>query len=284
MNASLPLLRFHLLTGLLLLVTVDLLAHPELDEQINTLTTQLEQHPANAAELYLQRGDLHRRHEDFAEARADFAKAEELKPAWDAVAIARARTFADEGNNTEALTIAEQLLTREPHHIEALILRAQALVKLGKTEAAITNYTAALAQISKPSPDLFLKRATLQANTGRVSDAVRGLDEGLAKLGPIPSLQLPAIDYERQLGRFDAALGRVNSAMATAPRKETWLALRGEILVQAGRPDEARKSFAEALNAIESLPANRRGTEQTKQLEARIHNFLAELKTQSLTK
>lgn len=253
------------------------LAHADLEEQIAAITVRLSQHPANSADLYLQRGDLHRQHAEFDDARADFAKAEELKPGWDAVAIERARTFSDEGKFADALTLTDTLLQKEPRHVEALILHARALVKLGKADAAVTDYTTALSQIARPSPDLYLERAAAQATSGKVDDAIRGLDDGLAKLGPIPSLQLPVIDYERQLGRFDVALTRVDKIIATASRKESWLALRGEILAQAGRPDEARKSFAAALAAIESLPGNRRGTEQMKELEARIHDDLAQI-------
>jgi tetratricopeptide (TPR) repeat protein len=252
-------------------------AHADLEEQIAAITARLEQHPANSAELYLKRGDLHRQHAEFDDARADFAKAEELKPGWDAVVIARARTFSDEGKYAEALALTGTLLQKEPRHIEALILHARALVKLEKPVAAITNYSDALSQIAKPSPDLYLERATAQASAGKIEDSIRGLDEGLVRLGPIPSLQLPVIDFERQLGRYDAALARIDKITTATPRKESWFALRGEILAQAGRLDEARKSFSEALAAIESLPGNRRGTEQTKELEARIRAEMAKI-------
>ena len=108
-----------------------------------------------------------------------------------------------------------------------------------------------------------------------VDEALRGLDEGLRRLGPLTTLQLFAIDFELANNRYEAALARLETITAQSPRKEPWLARRGEILEQAGRAAQARLAYEQALAAIESLPARHRTTEATAKLEAQIRAALA---------
>jgi len=83
-------------------------------------------------------------------------------------------------------------------------------------------------------------------------------------------LQLFAIDAELKQGNFDGALARVDSIAARSPRKETWLARRGEILRQAGRPAEAKRAYADALAALRTLPPTRRNVPAMQELARRI--------------
>jgi len=135
----------------------------------------------------------------------------------------------------------------------------------------------ALKQIPKPSPDLFLERARTQAALGRLGEAVAGLDEGLARLGDLASLQLAALEYERQQAKFNVALARADKLIARSAVKETWRALRGEVLEQAGRLTEAREVFEQALAGIAEYPPARRGREMTLQLEQRLRAGLSRI-------
>ena len=85
-----------------------------------------------------------------------------------------------------------------------------------------------------------------------IEQALRSLDEGLARLGPIVTLELEAIDLELRLNRHDAALARLDGITARAPRKDSWLARRGAILERAGRPDQARAAYRAALDSLTS--------------------------------
>jgi hypothetical protein len=49
---------------------------------------------------------------------------------------------------------------------------------------------------------------------------------------------------------------------------------RGEILQMAGRHEEARLAFTMALKEIESLPAGRRQSKATMELEKRVRSLL----------
>lgn len=253
-------------------------AHPDLEAQIARITALLADQ-TKSAELYLQRADLYRRHAQFQEALRDIAEAAQLKATSSRITFARAMVFSDSGCAGAALAAAQQLLAVETNHWEGLIICARAYQKLNQPQAAIRSYTAAIAKSPVPEPDLFLERARAQAAAGDFESAVAGLDEGTKKLGHIPSLELPAIEFERQRKNFPGALVRVDKIIAHYPVKEPWLVLRGEILEQAGRFVEARATFQKVLAGIQEYPPGRRALAMTKQLETRAHDGFARIES-----
>lgn len=257
-------------------------AHGDMHEQIAALTQRIEQDPANAV-LYLKRGDLHRVHRDLAAALRDFERAAQLDPSLSVVNYRRGVTLLEAGMHEPAKIALDRFLARHPDHAGALVARARVLVRLGDRLAAAADFTRAIAELPKPRPEYYLERAQALAaeGDGRIDEALRGLDEGLTKLGPLVTLQLLAIDLELKKGRYDAALARLDQIAAPAARKETWLARRGEILEQAGRPGEAREAIAAALAAIEALPGHRRKTKAIEDLEARLRSALERLSASS---
>jgi hypothetical protein len=65
-------------------------------------------------------------------------------------------------------------------------------------------------------------------------------------------------------------LARVDTVLERSPRKESWLARKAEILLQAGRPAEAKKTYAAALSALNTLPPARRNVPAVVDLAKRI--------------
>lgn len=260
--------------GLWVLVCLGTPGHGELDDRLRDLTARLVREPERA-ELYLQRGELHRLHGDRAAARADYDRALARDPRLDAVELARARLALEAGEAPEARAAAERFLARRPGHPEGAAVRARALARLGDP-AAGAAFSQAIAASDAPEPDLFLERA---AAPGVAPDeALAGLEDGLRRLGPVPSLVLAAVGLERRSGRADAALARVAAAEAAAPRRETWAALRGEILAEAGRHAEARAAFEDALATLAALPPGPRHARSTLRLEARIRSLMEALR------
>jgi len=257
------------LTAVWCLPAAGLWGHPGLDVQLAHLNGLIEKSPTNAV-LFLERAELHRLHLEFELALADISIAAKSKAVEPGVALARARVFGDTGRTSEALAAVEEFLAFKSNHPEALVIRARCLSRLNRVGEAIADYTAALEQIPKPSPDLFLERARIQAALGRLDEAVAGLDEGQTRLGELVPLQLAAIEYERQDAQFDAALSRVAKLIARNRARETWLALRAEILEQSGRLEEARKVYSQALEGIAGYTAARRGLRLTTQLKQRL--------------
>jgi hypothetical protein len=102
---------------------------------------------------------------------------------------------------------------------------------------------------------------------------VDALSVGIERLGPLASLQLPAVDLAIELRRWDDALARIDTLLARNPRNEAWLARRASILAAAGRQSEAHATLVEALALIERRPAHRRGR-RVNELERDIRETL----------
>lgn len=252
--------------------------HGDLDIQIIEATKQIQKDPKNP-ELYLRRGELHRAHVDWDAAQADFDYALTLDPKLAVVDFSKGRTFLEANWPLSAKITLDRFLAKNPNHAEALVTRARALTKLNQRLAAAEDYSRAITNTTEGRPELFLERAQVLAaeGQGHVDDAIKGLDEGVQRLGPLVTLQLYAIDLETDAKRYDAAITRLDSVMAKAPRKETWLERRGNILRQAGRTAEARTAYEEALKSMDTLPPVRRNVPAMIDLEKRLRTAIEAL-------
>lgn len=90
----------------------------------------------------------------------------------------------------------------------------------------------------------------------RLLDEARGLDP--SEVGVLVALG----GQYTLLGRPEAAIGVYREALALEPRPETWLNL-GQVLLAAGREEEAREAFGKAVRVAPGLrrqvPAEVRG-------------------------
>ncbi len=243
--------------------------HEDLELQIARLTRELKAQPGSA-ELHLRRGEVHRQHENWAAARADYAEAERLDPAMASVDLAYGRLWLQAGDARKALAALDRFLGRCPDYAEGWLERGRALAGLGRPGEAEESFTKSIGFFADPRPEHFLERARVQPP----DRALAGIEEGLRRLGSVVTLELAALDLEVEARRFDAALGRLGRLAAASPRKETWLARKGEILREAGRAEESLRAFAEALAAIEALPPGRRSARFVSDLERRLRKAL----------
>lgn len=274
--------RFFCLLCAAMLAAQSALAHPDLEEQIARLTINIALQPDHP-DLLLQRADLYRRHGQFDDALKDIARAERISTNVVPLTLDRARVLCEAGRAAEAVAEVQVLISRQTNHMEALIIRARGEAQLGHKEAAVLDFTTAIGHSPAPAPDLFLERAHLLAELGRLDEAVRGLDVAISNSHFASPLQLTAIEYERRRGTYDSALTRTDSLTARYPVKEPWLTLRAEILEQAGRTREAAETFQHVLAGIEKYPVIRRGLDLTKQLEQRAQQGLARTRSKAHT-
>jgi len=272
----------YLPIALFILAPEFLVAHGPLDEQIAQVTEEIARNPHDA-NLYLKRGELHRFHEDYPAAQKDYDHALRLDPALAVVNLCRGQMMLEAGWYEQALPHLNEFISQHPRHPEGLVARARVLAKLGKNLAAAADFTEAILQQAAPAPEHYIERAQALSAAGSESRdmeiALRGLDEGIQKIGPIVTLQLCAIELEVALRRYDAALQRLDQIMATSARKEKWLMRRGEILQLAGRREEARAAYQQALQEMAALPLHRRQTKAVQDLEIRLLTALDHLKT-----
>jgi tetratricopeptide (TPR) repeat protein len=255
------------------------LAHGDVHGQIVEITQQIEKSPTNS-ELYIKRGELHRTHQDWDAAQADLDRAFALNSALDVIDFAKGRLFLEASWPVSAKVSLDRFLSKHTNHVEALVVRARTLAKLERRVEAAADYTHAINVSTESRPELYFERAqVLAAEGGKHSkEAVRGLEDGMKKMGPLVTLQLCALDIEVKQKQYDDALKRLESITAKSPRKETWLARRGEILQEAGRKSEARQAFTAALEAMETLPPARKNVPAMMDLQKHLREELDKLK------
>ena len=254
-------------------ITAPAFAHGDLHPRILEVTAQIKQSPTNAL-LYFQRAELYRIDGDFTNALADLNSVAQLDRSLKRVDFMRGQVQLDANQPQSALGPLNRYLTAQPPDADAYTVRARVLTKLERPAEAIEDFTTAIKLSTTPNPELFIERAAAWRALGQPTEALRGLDEGIRKIGPIVTLQLPAMDAELALKKTDAALARIDTVMARLQRQETWLVRRAEILRSAGREEEARKNYYAALEAINRLPPAHRGTRMTLELETRIRASL----------
>ena len=234
-----------------------LFAHPGTHEQLTQLNARLRKDPDNA-ELLLRRGEAHRVHRDWKAAETDYSRAGELAPALAWVDLCRGRMLLEADRPQEALEFLERFLVAQAEHVEARVFHARALSAVGRRKEAAIEYTRALDVARRPLPEYYIERTKVLTEVGEVSAALRGLDEGIEKLGRPIALELHAIGLEREIGAYEAALGRVERISETSTNKPRWLVERGDILVAAGRWEEGLDAYRSTLATIDALPAKRR--------------------------
>ncbi len=259
--------------ALVSLAAVRLCGHGDVHLRINQLTEEIIRTPTNIL-LFLQRADMYRADGNFTNALMDLQSAERIDPKATRVGFFRGRIFLEAQMPELALASLDPYLASSPKDSEAFATRARALIKLGRFAQAAEDYTAAITILSA-GPELFIERAEAWRLAGKAERSLQSLDEGIRRLGPLVTLELPAIDLEISLKRYEAAVSRIDTVSARLQRKETWLHRRGEILRLAGREEEARKSFREALQSLDRLPVTHRNTRATQELEARLQAALA---------
>jgi tetratricopeptide (TPR) repeat protein len=273
-------LRFALLLVPLMLAgaeaTAPIWAHGDVDVQVAALDEKIRLDPQNAV-LYLKRGELYRLLRHWTEAESDFTRAERLDGHLAAVHLSRA-LLLESGRPDAALTAVERFLAAEPGRSDAHELRGRILFRLGRHREAIPAFTRAIQLRDDPTADLYLERneAVLAERPESLNDAIEGLDEAIARLGPIVTLELPAIDLAVRTRNWKDALRRIDEAAGRSPRPENWLVRRGETLMQAGRHADAQQAFLAALRAIEALPQRQRATTATQQLETQVRKRMLE--------
>jgi tetratricopeptide (TPR) repeat protein len=231
---------------------------------------------AGNPELYLKRAELHRLHRDWTAALADYRQVRHLAPNQPALDFYLGRMWHEAGQPERAKAALDRVLTHDPDHAHALLIRARVLAVLENRFAAVEDISRAIEQFASPTPEMYLERARWlvaegEEHTGR---ALRGLDKGIEHFGPVVTLIQYAIEIETERGHYDAALARLDSLPKPVQRLPVWITRRGDILSATGRMQEARATYQHALGAIETLPAPRRSTRAIALLEARLRTQL----------
>lgn len=258
-------------------------AHGELLIRIGEATKKIEAATNHLATLYLQRGELYREDQNWAEAEADYSRAAQQDPKLEAGDFCRAKLLDDSGQLEASRDMFNKVIARSPKNGEAFIGRARVLVKLNEPQPATADFQEGLKLLTNPKSEYFLELAQILMTQNKTDEALHTLDSGIKKFGPIVPLQLYALELELARKNTDAALSRLDTIIERAERKENWLARRGDILLAAGRSAEARKSFNASLAAIKLLPMVLQKASPMQNLQSRVQMALDKTAAPSLS-
>ena len=267
---------FSVMTSLMLVVCLEpLFAHDEPHHRIDEITLEIMHDPENLA-LYIERGELYRlsSHPDLA--LSDFDYVALLDPDHKTVNFHCGRLLFETGEYQQARIALNQFLSVYPDHLQGLMVRAQVLRKLNQPLNAVQDYAHALSLVPYPAPVLIIERVKTLVEAGEeyVDLAIQSLDGAIQKHGPLILLESCAIDLEVERHHYDAALTRIDRVLKGMTRKEKWLLRRGQVLEKAGRMEEARAVYEDALDALGSLPDRLQQIPASRALVAYIHDFL----------
>ncbi len=231
------------------------LGHGDTHEQIEVLDALLKQNPDHVASL-LERADIYRRHREFDEALEDLNRVRLLSPTSSTVHYLTGLTLLEQGKFNEAETALQIYIGRSPNSPRGHLALAKVFAQQERHLDAALAYELAIQNQSTPTPDHYLARAHAYMGAGEpyLSQALEGLEEGIALMGPLLIFQRLAIDIEIIQGNHQSAIARVDMILKNVDRKETWLVRKAKLLASIGRKQEAKQQFLLAERAIELLP------------------------------
>ena len=233
-------------------------AHAGVEVLDEATRTEVAKHPESAP-AHLQRARvLQMKGEwDAALEEAEEAAAHGADP--DAIAQTKGAIYLEAGFPRMAKVEIDRVIARRPDAWGLVFERGRAWLAIGNAEAAARDFGAAIAKGPNPTPEQVLAQRDALLSLGKKADALRALDAGMTRVGRVVTLVMPAVDIEIELGRYEAALARLDELAKTAPPNPIWMARRGDVLEKAGRPAEARAEYAKALQLIDARSVARRG-------------------------
>jgi len=196
--------------------------HSDLLLQIEELDAKIALQP-DKAELLIRRGDLHRRHQDYAAAGLDFSAARQAAPALPVLDFYQGRLLLETGDWPTAVSLLTRYLDSHPEHAGAWLLRAEARMKLNLPLSASRDFGQAIKYSKNPSPELYVLQALalVQSSSDNWDEAHKVVEEALTRFpGEVSLLGLGtdiALARNRQ-GEAERYLSTLPEALARLPQ------------------------------------------------------------------
>ena len=248
------------------------IAHPGQHEQLARATRAIEHNPEQQA-LYIQRGMIFSRGGQFDQARADFARAEQLGPAV-AVAFELGVLHYRSGEYSHAIDYLDSYIEQFPSAAAAYDYRARARRAADDRVGAVNDLKLYFQLHASPQPGHYLSAAAMLQEMGETEAALGTLDQGLDKLGLTPQLQRQAVQLELARRQPDKAITRLETLRTALKESPGWKLEMAELLLAAGRDEAA----VELLLAVESeldelrpTPARMAMQQQARDLQLQVH-------------
>jgi tetratricopeptide (TPR) repeat protein len=245
-------------------------AHPGVEEALRYYDRQIGQSPREQA-LYAQRGIVYSNDGQYEKAIADFRRAGELGDPL-LVSFDLGVLHYRMGDFPAARRHFDAWLQRFPDHAACLEYRARLLRDAGDHDGAIADFRRVFALQPRPNPGDYIAVAEMLESRGDegVAEALDVLDQANAKLGVTPQIQRKAIALELRRKQPERAIARMRELEPTLGESPDWKVEMGELMLVAGRRDEAQVYFRRAADQLGGL----RLTPARQQLMRRAQNHL----------
>jgi tetratricopeptide (TPR) repeat protein len=228
-------------------------------DRIQLFTQQIESGPPSQ-ELRLRRSLAYIENNQQALALADIRVAETLgNPV--AADLAHGILLYQQQDYVAARACFDRYLQGFPQNHTALEYRARLLRDSGEDRRALADYESLMTLDNSLDPGYYIAAARLMAgqpDRGVVA-ALALLDTHLARLGPLTPLQRYAIELEKKRGNFQGAIARMANLDEKLRATPQWQVEIAELLLLAGRPQEAIPYLSVAEEQLKSakLPVHR---------------------------
>lgn len=174
------------------------------------------------------------------------------KAATDSPAIAlaesleQARSLRQQGQHANALAICQEILQRQPDHIETLFLAAEIAAASGESDRALQGFQKVIDLKPDHAPAHY-KRGNLLKDRQQLEAALASYDTAVA-LDPDYAYAFCNRGFVlERLERWDAALASYDRAVLLNPADALAHYNRAAVLRKLARPDEALASYTAAL-------------------------------------
>lgn len=263
-------IRTALLVGFYMLFFIpSFFAHGDLHEQIEQLSQAIQQEP-NEAALYLQRGQLYSKHDNFEAAQQDYLTARKLDEQLLITDLLLAQLLAVHQKNDLALSHINTFLEKHPHNSNALTIRANIFKQMRHMAKCLADLEQALFHLKVPYPSHFVEmsEAVLLADASNVEAAMVWLQKGQAHFGFDIVLKEKEMDLWLKSQNYDEALNTIDDIIAQFPRKEKWLFKKAIIYESVQEIELAKTHYQATLDAIQTLPKRLQHSSKMLALEA----------------
>jgi tetratricopeptide (TPR) repeat protein len=235
--------------------------HPDLDLQIEEISRQILQTPSNV-DLYLKRGDLFRRHNDWLNSAQDFSKVRELEPDQAQIDWYEGRLEVNAGRWAEGDKLLSRFLESNEKHSSAYHTRGWARWQLGRPQVAAHDYASAIFNSKRPAPALYRSLVITQFASGGdlLAQSRATVDAGLQKFPGEVSLLGLGVDLALADENPDQAaryLGTLSPGLLKLPQ---WTFRQAVLSCLQGDMETAIAGFESLLPATESQVGNRTGS------------------------
>ena len=267
---------------LLIICSLNLCAHGDLDKRITALSDLIMQFPDSAA-LYQSRGRLYLQHEEFELSLDDLEQAIQLGYYNINLLLDKAEAHFELKENTRGLKLLDQVLNISPHHIEALKMKGRVYMGKKKYKAAARCFESVIDNANELFPQNFIEAASAWQNVNSKKGKKKAkslLNLCLESIGPFLSIYNQLLDLALLDNDYNEAIKYQTKILEQSKRKEFGYYRRAVIHIEYMDYEKAIQDLNHAKKEIQSLKFKYQQLPAIKKLSEQINMAILSINKQ----